>query len=126
MKKLLSTLSILVILGIVVSACGGIGAGKFPTGTFVRPGEEDYGFKFNKDGTFEVFSGDSTLVSGTYTADDKTFTETSSDSGCNSQISFSYVFDGTSLTFQYVGDPLEDSCSGRQADFNNQTYKLAD
>lgn len=99
----------------------------FPTGRFIQSGSEDYGLLFNEDGTFSVFSGNTTFVRGTYTVDGNTFTETSNDGGCNTNVSFTYTFDGTNLTFNYVGDPEQDaSCDGRYADFNNVTYMLSE
>ena len=54
------------------------------------------------------------------------FTETSNTGGCDTNVSFNYTFDGTNLTFSYVGDPKTDAdCTGRNADFNNVMYTLA-
>lgn len=98
----------------------------FPTGKFIKSGETDYGLKFNADGTFSVFQGEATYVTGTYNVDGDVFTETSNDGGCETNVSFNYTFDGSNLTFKYVGDPAKDSgCTGRYADFNNVTYTLA-
>jgi hypothetical protein len=99
----------------------------FPTGKFIKSGETDYGLMFNADGTFAVFQGEVTHVTGTYKVDGNTFTETSNNGGCSTNVDFTYAFDGTNLTFKYVGNPEDDvDCSGRNADFNNVTYVLAD
>lgn len=127
MKKNLLTLVIgLILASLILSACGSAGKANFPTGKFIKAGETDYGLKINADGTFSVFQGETTYVTGTYKADDKVFTETSNDGGCDTNVSFNYAFDGSKLTFSYVGDPEKDvSCTGRHADFNNVTYMLS-
>lgn len=99
----------------------------FPTGKFIKSGETDYGLKFNADGTFSVFQGENTYVTGTYKVDGDVFTETSNDGGCDTNVSFNYTFDGSNLTFKYAGDPAKDEgCTGRHADFNNVTYSLVE
>lgn len=111
---------------LLLMGCGSAGKSDFPTGRFIKSGETDYGLKFNPDGTFSVFQGDTTFVTGTYKADDKVFTETSNDGGCDTNVSFNYTFDGSKLTLSYAGDPEKDaSCTGRHADFNNVTYTLS-
>ncbi len=98
----------------------------FPTGKFIKQGETNYGLMFNADGTFYVFEGDNIFVHGTYSVDGNIFTETSNDGGCDTNMAFTYTFDGTNLTFNYVGNPDDDAgCSGRHADFNNVTYTLS-
>ncbi len=98
----------------------------FPSGKFESANEPGTGLVFNSDGTFSVYIEDNvTVVSGTYTTEGNVYTETSNDGGCVSPMSFNFKFDGTKLTFTYVGDPDDDKeCSGRNADFNNQTYTL--
>jgi hypothetical protein len=72
-----------------------------------------------------VFEGDSTFVQATYTVEGNVFTETSNTGGCKTDVSFNYTFDGSAVTFTYVGNPEDDiACSGRHADFNNATYTL--
>lgn len=98
----------------------------FPVGKFVKAGTTNYGLTFNSDGTFSVFDGDNIFVHGTYKAEGNVFTETSNDGGCKTNVSFTYTFDGTNLTFKYAGNPDEDvGCSGRHTDFNNVTYTLS-
>ena len=53
----------------------------FPAGKFIQSGKTDYGLIFNKDGTFSVFDGGTTLVTGTYSVDGNVYTETSNDGG---------------------------------------------
>jgi hypothetical protein len=125
MKK---TLLLLVVglMALLLPACGSADADDFPTGKFIKSGETDYGMKFNSDNTFAVFQGETTYVTGTYKVDGDVFTETSNDGGCDTNVSFHYTFDGSKLTFSYVGDPQKDaSCIGRHADFNNVTYTLS-
>jgi hypothetical protein len=102
---------------------GKASASAFPTGKFIKSGTTDHGLVFNADGTFSVFEGDTTFVHGTYSVDKNIFTETSNDGGCGTKITFTYTFDGTNLTFNYVGNPDDDAdCTGRHGDFNNVTY----
>jgi hypothetical protein len=101
-------------------------AANFPTGKFIKEGETSYGLMFNADGTFHVFEGDNIFVHGTYKVNGNTFTETSNNGGCETNVSFTYAFDGTHLTFNYIGNPDDDAdCTGRYADFNNVTYTLS-
>jgi len=73
-----------------------------------------------------VFEGDNTFVRATYTVDGNIFTETSNDGGCDTDIAFTYIFDGTNLTFHYAGNPDDDKgCTGRYTDFNGVTYTLS-
>jgi hypothetical protein len=97
----------------------------FPTGKFIKAGTTNYGLLFNADGTFSVFDGNRTIVQATYTVEGDVFTETSNTGGCKTNESFTYTFDGTNLTFNYVGNPDDDTaCGERHADFNNVTYTL--
>ena len=114
------------LFSLILSSCGATEKANFPIGRFIKSGEENYGMKFNADETFSVFRGETIYVAGTYKADGKVFTETSNDGGCETNVSFNYTFDGSNLTFTYVGDPEKDSgCTGRYGDFNNVTYILS-
>jgi major membrane immunogen (membrane-anchored lipoprotein) len=126
-SKMLSRLLIgLILSALLLTGCGSAVKSTFPTGTFIKSGETDYGLKFNPDGTFSVFQGDNTFITGTYKADGKVFTETSNDGGCDTNVSFNYTFDGSKLTLSYAGDPEKDvSCTGRHADFNKVSYRLS-
>ena len=124
-NKLLHILLVGFLFAVILAACGGSGGSGFPTGKFLKENSMNSGLQFNKDGTFSVFSGDTTLVTGTYSVDGNTFTETSNDGGCKTNVSFNYTFDGKEMTFNYAGDPADDAdCTGRNADFNNVTYTL--
>jgi len=115
----------LLLLSIILAACGSSDSSRFPTGKFVKSGSGNYGLIFNEDGTFSVFSGGMTLLNGTYSVDGDIFTEESNTGGCVSPMKFKYTFDETNLTFNYIGNPEDDNaCDGRKADFNNQTYTL--
>lgn len=109
----------------VLAACGSAKT-TFPTGKFIKEDTREYGLQFNEDGTFQVFNGETVFVNGTYKATGNVFTETSNDGGCEPNVDFNYTFDGSKLTFTYVGNPEDDAdCPGRYADFNNITYTLS-
>ncbi len=121
-------LLVVLVLAFALAACSPAQptSAPFPTGKFIKSGTTNYGLMFNSDGTFWVFDGDNIFVHGTYKAEGNVFTETSNDSGCETNVSFTYTFDGTNLTFKYAGNPDEDvGCSGRHTDFNNVTYTLS-
>jgi hypothetical protein len=126
-NRLLLSVQILVLLSLLLTACGAKPAEvNFPTGRFVRSDDPNRVFIFNEDGTWIVLGGKGatdTLVTATYRVDGNVLTETSNDGGCETNVDFNYTFDGTNLTFNYVGDPDEDrGCIGRWADLNNVTY----
>ena len=97
----------------------------FPTGKFVKSNSPYHGVIFNNDGTFSVFDGSSTIANGTYRVEGDTYIETSNDQNCPVPMSFKYMFDGTNLIFNYVGNSSDDPCAGRRFDFNNVTYILS-
>lgn len=116
----------LLLLSLMLAACGGSGNSGFPTGKLLKESSSNSGLIFNEDGTFSVLAGGATVITGTYSVDGNVFTETSNTGGCETNVSFNYTFDGTNLTFTYVGDPEDDAdCTGRYADFNNVTYTLS-
>ena len=105
---------------------GETASASFPTGKFIKTGATDYGLEFNSDGSFQVFQGENVYVHATYQVTGDTFTETSNDGGCKTNVSFKYAFDGHTLTFKYAGNPDDDvDCTGRRADFNNISYTLS-
>jgi hypothetical protein len=119
---------ILVLLSLLLAACGSPSSGEanFPTGKFIRADNENRAFVFNEDGTWNVLEGSSTLVRATYSVAGNVFTETSNNGGCETNVDFTYTFDGTNLTFNYAGNPDDDrGCDGRWADMNNVTYVLS-
>ncbi|WKZ40795.1 MAG: hypothetical protein QY328_01925 [Anaerolineales bacterium] len=126
MKSKLFVLVGLVVLSLVLAACGGGSAASgFTPGKYLKQNSMNSGLEFKEDGTFAVFSGDTILVTGTYKVEGNVFTETSNTGGCDTNVAFNYTFDGSKLTFTYAGTPQDDAdCSGRYADFNNVTYTL--
>jgi len=114
----------LLLLSLMLAACGSSSKSEFPTGKFVKSNNENHGFIFNEDKTFSVFDGSITIVNGTYSVDGDIFTDESNSQSCP-PFSFKYTFDGTNLTFNYVSNPADDPCGGRRSDFNNQTYILS-
>lgn len=117
-----------ILLSLLLAACAASKEPNFPTGKFIKSGASSHGLIFNQDGTFSVFEGGATLVTGTYSIDGDTYTEESNDAGCTDvPRSFKYMFDGIKLTFNYIGDPAVDTCGGggRRADFDNVTYTLS-
>jgi hypothetical protein len=127
-KKSLMLMTGLLLLSLILTACGASRApSNFPTGKFVRADNENRAFIFNEDGTWIVLEGSTTLVTATYSVEGNVFTETSNNGGCETNVDFTYTFDGTNLTFNYVGDPDDDlGCGGRWADMNNVTYILSE
>lgn len=150
MKSKLFAMVVLVVLAFVLAACGGStpttapaaqteapaaateapDSLPFPTGKFVRSDRVNpVGFIFNADGTWEAreFTYGKTEAKGTYSVEGNIFTETSNNGGCDTNVQFNYTFDGSNLTFTYVGNPEDDAaCGGRQAGFNNVTYILSE
>jgi hypothetical protein len=114
----------LLLLSLMLAACGSSSKSEFPTGKFIKSGATNYGLVFNEDGTFSVFDGQSMFVNGTYSVDGDIYTDESNNQNCP-PMSFKYTFDGTNLTFNYVGNPADDPCGGRRTDFNNVTYILS-
>lgn len=109
------------VLLVLIAACGSSGAGGFPTGKFVRADNNAHGLVFNKDGTFSVFDGSTTLVTGKYSVTSDTFTDESNDQNCP-RMTFKFKVAGRNLKFDYVGKPADDPCEGRRGDFNDVTY----
>ena len=133
MKKSIKLFSCLLIAVLVLTACGSgqsataptTETANFPTGKFIKSGTDDHGYIFNADGTWSLFDGMFTVARGTYSVDGNVYTETSNDASCGPVMRFTYVFDGTNLTFNYVGKPEEDTCVNRTWDMNNVTYVLS-
>lgn len=98
---------------------------KFPFGTFVKSTDSEFEYVFRADGTWELDRGGKPISTGTFSVDGDTYTETSNDQNCETNVSFTYRFDGTNLTFNYVGDPQTDTCGAERINsFNNVTYTL--
>jgi hypothetical protein len=128
-NKSLLLVPVLILLSLLLAACGSKKADSFPTGTFIKSGDPNHALVFNQDGTFSVMEGSTTLVRGTYSVNGDIYTEESNDAGCTDVPKrFKYTFDGKNLTFNYVDNPADDFCGngGRRADFDNVTYTLSD
>ncbi|HZJ23492.1 MAG TPA: hypothetical protein VFD54_09305 [Anaerolineales bacterium] len=119
----------LLLLSVTLAACSTAAstelAVNFPNGKFVKAIDQNHGVIFNSDGTFAVFDGSMTIANGTYRVEGDTYIETSNDQACPVPMSFRYTFDGTNLIFNYVGNPTDDPCGGRQTDFNDVTYLIS-
>jgi hypothetical protein len=125
-KRFVLPVSGMILLSLLLAACSPTEETSFPTGKYIKVGESTRSFIFNEDGTWIVLEGSSTLVRATYSVDGNVFTETSNNGGCETNVAFTYTFDGTNLTFNYVGNPDDDlGCGGRWVDMNNVTYILS-
>ena len=100
---------------------------EFPTGSFFHRhvGGSFCVFQFNQDGTYAYYwlapsvdvSGREPYAAGTYSIVGNLFIETSTDiPGCPSPATYTWTYDGQSLTFQAVG---EDQCSDRQRTYES-------
>jgi hypothetical protein len=123
-NKLFLLVLSLVLLSLLLAACGSSKDAHFPTGKFIKSGTVNHELVFNNDRTFSVLDGSITIVNGTYSVDGDIYTDESNDQNCP-PMSFKYTFDGTNLTFNYVGNPADDPCGGRRGDFDNVTYTLS-
>ena len=116
------------LLSLLLAACGLKTEANlpFPTGKFISSADPDFAQVFNEDGTFRAIWKGSTLATGTYSVNGDTFTTESSDSGCPAW-SFKYTWDGTNLTFNYIGVRADDPCGGTRGNaFDNQIYTLSE
>jgi len=126
----------ILVFSIVVTACGSnsdsgrpqpdtSATANFPaSGKFVENGKANHYMIFKDGHTYESYDGGFRVVSGEYKVEGNVYTELSADSNCGPLQSFTYSFDGTHLTFNYIDDPQKDLCSIRVPDFNNATYTL--
>jgi hypothetical protein len=121
MKKILFVL--VTALSLILSACGGSSTSAFPTGKFADSTNDQGGFIFNEDGTWEAYNGIYTLAKGTYSATDTTYTEETSNNNCP-PMNFTYIFDGSNLTFQLTEEGKSDPCDERRIAFDGKTYIL--
>jgi len=123
--KLFLPLSVLVLLSLLLAACGSTSSGEanFPTGTFINSADPAYGHVFNEDGTFRAIWKGSTLATGNYRVKGDTFIMEADDYLNCPEWSFKYTWDGSSLTFNYIGDRADDPCSDHRGPaFDNVTY----
>jgi hypothetical protein len=126
-KKFLLLVSVLALLSALLAACGSKAEANlhFPTGKFISTADPDFAQVFNEDGTFKAIWKGSTLATGTYSAKGDTFTTESTSTGCPPW-SFKYTWDGTNLTFNYIGDRADDPCGSTRGNaFDNETYTLS-
>ena len=126
--KLLLLVLIMASLSLLLAACSSQKEASlpFPTGKFISSADPDFVQVFNEDGTFMAIWKDSTLATGTYSVNGDIFTTDSTDSGCPPW-SFKYLWDGTNLVFNYIGDRADDPCGATRGNaFDNQTYTLAE
>jgi len=98
----------------------------FPdSGKFVENGKNGHYIVFKEGNVYEIYDGGFRVASGTYKVEGNVYTELSSDSNCGPLMSFTYQYDGTNLTYNYIDDPQTDTCNIRVPDYNNATYSLA-
>ena len=125
-KKFLLLVTVLVLLSLLLTACGPEREANFPTGKFISTTDPDFAQVFNEDGTFSAIWKGTTLATGTYSVNGDTFMTESVDTGCPPW-SFNYTWDGTNLTFNYIGDRADDPCGNTRGNaFDNQTYTLSE
>ena len=125
-KNLLVMVIGLAVVSLILGACSASGKSGFLAGKYLEPGNDQAGLQFNEDGTWLAFNGPYTQAKGTYSVKGDTYTEESNNVGCPSPMSFKFKFDGTHLTFNYIGNPADDyTCDGRRAGFDNVTYTLS-
>ena len=130
-NKSLVLVSVLALLSLLLAACGSKKEANmpFPTGKLINSEHPDRGLVFNADGTSSayanLFGSETTLVVGTYVVDGDSVTDTPDDPSCP-PVSLKYTFDGTYLTFNYIGDPADDPCGvHRRPAFDSVTYSLS-
>ena len=128
--KMLLLVSVLVLLSLLLAACGSAKSTKeanFPTGTFINSAQPAYGQVFNEDGTYRATWTGSTLATGTYRVNGDTFIMEADDYLDCPAWSFKYTWDGTNLTFNYIGDRADDPCGEHRGPaFDNVTYTLSE
>lgn len=127
MKKNLLVLMIgLLLVSLVLSACGSSKATSFPTGKFVNPNSDiGAGIEFKEDGTFRAFNSGYTLARGTYSIDGDLYIEESNNGNCPVPMKYKYTFDGTNLKFELTDQSKNDSCGERKMGFDGVTYVLS-
>jgi len=97
----------------------------FPTaGKFLQNGTANHYIILKEGGIYEVWDGGFRVASGNYKVAGNVFTETSSDANCGPLGSYTYLFDGTNLTFNYIDDPQQDTCNVRVPNYDNAAYTL--
>ena len=148
-KHLFSIMIGLILVSLVLSACGPVAPtlaptvapsptlqpteapteppASFPAGKFVELDNADAGFEFNADGTWRSFNGIYTIGRGTYSAKGDLYIEETNSENCGtSPMSFKYSFDGTNLKFELSEESMNDNCDGRKMAFDGKTYVLSE
>lgn len=107
----------------VLSACSGA-APAFPIGKFVTEADAAVGFDFNADGTNAYyFASKDPILRGTYSVDDSTYTDTttdgpSSDPACKAPGTYTWSYTGGKLTFKVISD----GCSDRAKAYSEPVF----
>ena len=112
----------LVLVSLILAACGSAVDSNFPTGKFTLSDSEYEGIYFNKDGTWPGFAFGQEISKGTYHVKGDLYTEEASPEACPSEATYKYSFDGTNLKFELVG---EDPCQNRRQSYDGVTYVLS-
>jgi len=127
-NRLFNGLIGLVLLSLILAACGSASSAKssFPTGKFVLPESDgSEGIYFNEDGTFTSFYYGEDVAKGTYSVKGELYIEESNDQNCGkSPMSFRYTFDGANLKFELTDESKTDTCENRRESFDGVTYVL--
>ena len=126
-KKMYVLVISLLLLSLLLTACGSSNKSGFPTGKFLDPESKiGEGYQFNEDGTWTVFNSTYTLGRGTYSVDGDLYIEETNNQNCGTNpMSFKYSFDGTTLKFELTEQSMNDDCDGRKRSFDGRTYVLS-
>jgi hypothetical protein len=125
-KKMLLLVVGLMLVSLLLSACGSSDKSGFPTGKFMNPKSEiGEGMEFNTDGTWRAFNSGYTLARGTYSVEGDVYIEETNNGNCPAPMSYKYSFDGTNLKFELTDQSQDDSCADRKAGFDGITYVLS-
>jgi hypothetical protein len=127
-NRLFNVLIGLVLLSLILAACGSASSTKssFPTGRFALPESDgSEGIYFNEDGTFTAFYYGADVAEGTYSVKGDLYIEESNNQNCGkTPMSFKYTFDGTNLHFELTEESKNDTCDNRRLSFDGITYVL--
>jgi hypothetical protein len=113
---------ILAAMLVFLTACGSKAesteVSAFPTGKFVSANDPAQGYLFSEDGTFGYyFGGAEPVVTGTYTISGDRLSlvdPEETDPQCQGEVTYTWSFDGTNLTF---APTAEDTCKPRSDSF---------
>ena len=122
-KRFFAVFSIFVLSSLLLAACAS-SSSDFPIGKFYVSGSErTEGFEFDRDGSFNYFSGDEKVMEGTYTVEGDVYTETSNNGegaepACKLPSTYNWVYDGTTLRFTVI----EDKCMARRSAYTDYLF----